>query len=119
MQNLPGKRRGNKLQKFMWLICLARNAVVVITGMVLAYCLSLYGQEPFKITGNIMAGLPSFQPPPFSTTHKNETYNFVDMMNILGTSVISVPLIALLESIAVAKAFGKYIIGILIISNHV
>ncbi|XP_001601834.2 uncharacterized protein LOC100117667 isoform X1 [Nasonia vitripennis] len=107
LKNLPGKRHGNWLKKCMWLICLARNAVVVITGMVLAYCLSLHGQEPFKITGNITAGLPSFQPPPFTTIHKNETYTFVDMMNILGSSVISVPLIALLESIAVAKAFAK------------
>ncbi|XP_031788537.1 uncharacterized protein LOC100117667 isoform X4 [Nasonia vitripennis] len=61
LKNLPGKRHGNWLKKCMWLICLARNAVVVIT----------------------------------------------DMMNILGSSVISVPLIALLESIAVAKAFAK------------
>ncbi|OXU20106.1 hypothetical protein TSAR_005452 [Trichomalopsis sarcophagae] len=110
LKNLPGKRHGgNGLQKCMWLICLARNAIVVIAGMVLAYCLSLYddGKVPFNITGNITEGLPPFQPPPFSTTHKNETYSFIDMMNVLGSSVISVPLIALLESIAIAKAFAK------------
>ncbi|XP_023247261.1 sodium-independent sulfate anion transporter-like isoform X1 [Copidosoma floridanum] len=105
LKNLPGKRRGNLAQKCMWLICLARNAVVVVTGMSIAY--SLRDIEPFKITVNITEGLPPFGPPPFTTTHNNVTYNFVDMLQIYGGSVISVPLIALLESIAIAKSFAK------------
>ncbi|KAJ8678533.1 hypothetical protein QAD02_014320 [Eretmocerus hayati] len=107
LKNLPGKRQGNIAQKAMWLIGLARNAVVVISGIVLAYWLSVYGHEPFKITGNITEGLPPISLPPFSTTHENQTYNFSDMLSIYGGSVISVPLIALLESIAIAKAFAK------------
>lgn len=91
----------------MWLAGLARNAVVVIAGIVLAYWLSVYGHTPFKITGNITEGLPPFGLPPFSTSHDNVTYTFQDMLKIYGSSVISVPLIALLESIAIAKAFGK------------
>lgn len=91
----------------MWLVCLARNAVIVITGMSLAYYLSLQGEIPFKITGNITEGLPPFGLPPFSTRHNNVTYSFGEMIQVYGSSVVSVPLIALLESIAIAKSFGN------------
>ncbi|KAL7303389.1 hypothetical protein TKK_0004574 [Trichogramma kaykai] len=107
LKNLPGNRRGSAGKKLMWIMTLSRNAVVVVLGMLLAYLLSLYGLSPFKITGDIAAGLPSLTPPPFSTTHNNVTYGFVDMVRIYGTSMASVPLIAVLESIAIAKSFAK------------
>ena len=91
----------------MWLTCLGRNAIVVVTGMIIAYSFSSYDPEPFIITGNITEGLPPFALPPFSTVYKNKTYNFLDMATELGSSIASVPLIAILESIAVAKAFGE------------
>lgn len=116
-QNLPGKRNGNKFEKSMWLIGLARNAVVVITGIILAYWLSVYGYTPFKITGNITEGLPPFGLPPFSSSHNNVTYDFRDMLTIYGSSVVSVPLIALLESIAIAKAFGKSDVHVALLSG--
>jgi sodium-independent sulfate anion transporter 11 len=94
----------------MWIISLARNAIVVVTGMVLAYGFSLAEYNPFKIIGMINEGLPAFALPPFSTSHNNQTYNFQDMIDILGSSIASVPLIALLESIAIAKAFGNFLI---------
>ncbi|XP_033211219.1 sodium-independent sulfate anion transporter-like isoform X2 [Belonocnema kinseyi] len=107
LKNLPGNKNGTGTEKAMWLICLGRNAVVVMTGMIIAFCLSSYDPEPFNITGNIMEGLPTFALPPFSTIHDNKTYNFLEMTTELGSSIASVPLIAILESIAVAKAFAK------------
>ncbi|CAB0038961.1 unnamed protein product [Trichogramma brassicae] len=107
LKNLPGNRRGSAGRKLMWIMTLSRNAVVVVLGMLLAYLLSLYGLSPFEITGDIAAGLPSLTPPPFSTAHNNVTYGFVDMVRIYGTSMASVPLIAVLESIAIAKSFAK------------
>lgn len=107
MKNLPGKKTGTGTEKAMWLVCLGRNAIVVMTGMIIAFCFSSYDPEPFKITGNIIEGLPPFALPPFSTVHDNKTYNFLDMTTELGSSIASVPLIAILESIAVAKAFGE------------
>ncbi|KAL9693744.1 hypothetical protein quinque_013029 [Culex quinquefasciatus] len=88
-------------------LSLSRNALVVIGGTVLAYLLSMGGETPFLLTGNVTSGLPSFQPPPFSTVVNNQTYSFSEMVSELGSSVIALPLIAILESIAIAKAFSK------------
>lgn len=87
---------------------LARNALVVIFGSVLAFLLTEAGQPPpFALTGQIKAGFPPVQPPPFSTIVGNQTYEFTDMVGVLGTSLVSMPLIAILEIVAVAKAFCK------------
>lgn len=66
----------------------------------------------YSNTGNVEGGLPKFQPPPFSTTIINENnqtifMNFQDMVTTLGTGIISLPMISVLETIAIAKAFGK------------
>ncbi|XP_054000598.1 sodium-independent sulfate anion transporter-like isoform X2 [Hylaeus anthracinus] len=107
LKNLPGKKNGTAFQKFLWVISLARNAVVVIVGIILSYALFSYGIKPFKITGNITEGLPPFGLPPFSIVTKNHTYNFMELVSELGSTTISVPLIAILESIAISKAFAK------------
>ncbi|XP_043283268.1 sodium-independent sulfate anion transporter-like isoform X2 [Venturia canescens] len=106
-KHLPQNRNGTLLQKCMWLISLGRNAIVVVTGILLAYLLSINGHAPFTIIGNITGGLPPFTPPPFSTVIGNATYNFKDMFDELGASLATVPLISILESIAIAKSFAK------------
>ncbi|XP_055632192.1 sodium-independent sulfate anion transporter-like isoform X2 [Toxorhynchites rutilus septentrionalis] len=88
-------------------VSLSRNAVVVIGGTILAYCLSTDGTAPFLLTGNVTSRLPPVQPPPFSTVVNNQTYEFLDMVSELGTSLFAIPLIAILEIIAIAKAFSK------------
>lgn len=91
----------------MWIISLGRNAVVVIFGIILAYVLSTYNIQPFYITGNITEGIPPFALPPFATFANNRTYNFLEMATEFGGSLVSVPLIAILESIAIGKVFGE------------
>lgn len=91
----------------MWLLSLARNAIMVIFGTVLTYILMQNGEEPFKITGKVQEGLPEFKPPPFSTNFQNGTYSFMDMAEQFGGSIIFVPIVGILESIAIAKAFCK------------
>ena len=112
---LPGKVRFG-LSKTVWILSTARNAVVVVICALMAY-----GFDPvlpegkdssrnttFILTGNIKAGLPPFAPPPFSTTGANGTYiGFGEMVHDLGSALIIIPLIAILENIAIAKAFGK------------
>lgn len=57
--------------------------------------------------GEIAPGLPEFKPPPFSTNGTNGTYvGFSDMIANVGTGVIIIPLISILESIAIASAFS-------------
>ncbi|KOC65147.1 Sodium-independent sulfate anion transporter, partial [Habropoda laboriosa] len=106
-KNLPGKKNGTPFEKFMWVTSLARNAVVVIFGIILSYSLYAYDLKPFKITGNITKGLPPLELPPFSIVRGNDTYNFKELVSELGSTVVSVPLIAILESIAIAKAFAR------------
>ena len=73
----------------------------------------------FTLTGQIEGGLPSFQPPPFSLELNTSTeagsweltyQGFGDMISTLGAAVIIIPIIAILESVAIAKAFGKIIV---------
>lgn len=104
---MPGKKFGTPIEKFMWVTSLARNAIVVIAGIVIVYVLLLYDIKPVQITGNITEGLPPFSLPPFSVINGNHTYTFFELVGELGGSLVSVPFIAILESIAIAKAFGE------------
>ena len=107
----------NVLSKLIWVISTARNAIIVVTCTVMAYGLDPEipeGEEnkrntTFILTGNIKAGLPEFQPPPFSfnDTEKNVTYNFGEMVSELGAAIAILPLLAILGNVAIAKAFCK------------
>ncbi|XP_053680352.1 sodium-independent sulfate anion transporter-like [Anopheles nili] len=88
-------------------LALSRNAVVVIGGAALAYYFSTVGSHPFSLTGTVTPGLPPVKLPPFSTTLHNQTLEFSEMTSKLGSSIIALPLIAILETIAIVKAFSK------------
>lgn len=87
------------------MLSLARNALVVIVGTILAYCLREY--EPFKITGDVRGGFPHVQPPPFHTSFNGTNFTFPDMITDYGTSLVFIPIVAILEAISIAKAFSK------------
>ena len=102
--------------------------MVVIICLVLAWCLDpeLHSckTEPeecvFTLTGSIESGLPAFQPPPFFLSASNSSFNgkssdqesvsFTEMAGKLGSAIIIIPIIAILESVAIAKAFGKQLL---------
>ncbi|XP_026468297.1 sodium-independent sulfate anion transporter-like isoform X1 [Ctenocephalides felis] len=86
---------------------LGRNAIAVIGGTLLAYLFSINDMTPFKLTGKVGEGLPPFRPPPLSTVVNNQTIGFMEMVQHLGGSVAALPLVSILESIAIAKAFSK------------
>jgi len=58
-------------------------------------------------TGNITQGLPDFQLPPFGFSNGNYTVTFTDMCSEMGAGIAILPLVAMLEVIAVCKAFCK------------
>jgi len=68
----------------------------------------------FILTGNIQRGLPAFQSPPFSVnistgnaTHQTfEMIGFSEMVSELGSAIIILPLLVILENVAIAKAFA-------------
>ncbi|KAM7345057.1 sodium-independent sulfate anion transporter isoform 2-T2 [Cochliomyia hominivorax] len=97
---------GNRI--FWKYVSLSRNSVAVIVGTFLAYILSRDGSQPFRVTGNVTAGLPPFKPPPFGGAVINGTQvSFQEMMNTVGASFASIPLVSILEVVAIAKAFSK------------
>jgi solute carrier family 26 (sodium-independent sulfate anion transporter), member 11 len=67
----------------------------------------ILGSTPFNLTGDVASGLPSITLPPFSTTFEGVYYNFIDMIRTLGLSTFSLPLISIIEAIAIAKSFNR------------
>nr|CAD7431629.1 unnamed protein product [Timema monikensis] len=94
------------LGQMLWLISTGRNILVVVVCAVMAYTFKLHDVEPFLLTGYVKPGLPPFQPPPFTATVGNTTYSFLDMTSSLGSALFVVPLLAILENVALAKVFS-------------
>lgn len=107
-QKLTKKQQA--LAKTLWLISTSRNAIVVILCSTIAYVYESTGNgSPVILTGAVKPGLPGLSLPPFSTTINNKTVEFDEMLNDLGTSVVLVPIIAVLGNVAIAKAFGNFL----------
>lgn len=99
------------IEKSIWLLSTSRNALVVVGCSFMSYYFETRTDEsssPFILTGNVRSGMPTFQLPPFETQVGNKTYNFIEMCNELGTSILMIPVIAVLGNVAIAKAFGMY-----------
>lgn len=78
----------------------------------MAYSFKATSEIPFKVIGYIPAGLPNFELPKFSLT-ANETDSgndegFFEIVSEMGSGLIVVPLISLMENIAICKAFGEF-----------
>ncbi|KAG7491184.1 hypothetical protein MATL_G00000200 [Megalops atlanticus] len=85
-----------------------RNALVVVAATCVAYSWELSGLHPFTITGQTSSGLPAFTVPSFSETTPNGTViSFSEIALDLGGGLAVIPLMGLLESIAIAKAFAS------------
>nr|CAH7755569.1 unnamed protein product [Callosobruchus chinensis] len=95
----------------LWLIGTARNAILVVVCGFLGYSFHQNGAIPFKVIGVVPQGLPDVKLPPFGYEREiNGTIartTFFDMVTQLGSGIIVVPLIGILENIAVCKAFCK------------
>ncbi|KAK9887725.1 hypothetical protein WA026_000043 [Henosepilachna vigintioctopunctata] len=109
---------GNKRTRFQiwrnrifWFIATSRNAIVVIVCGYVGYSFFQHGRVPFTLIGHVPQGLPSVQVPPFSHSKQvgNSTINvsFTEIVSDLGSNIIVVPLIALLEDIAICKVFSN------------
>lgn len=60
----------------------------------------------FELLGTIPSGFPPFKPPVFTFQNGDKTYTFVEICRNLGSALYITPLVAILESIAIAKSFG-------------
>lgn len=103
----PFTTRQKVAEKTLWVVSTARNAIVVIVASGMAAALYENGVEKFTLTGNITSGIPSFKPPSFTLVDGNRTYTAHDFFENLGLGVVMVPLVGIIEIIAVGKAFGR------------
>lgn len=96
------------ITKILWLISTCRNAIMVVATGVLGYWfVATHGQSPVVLMGPIPSGVPMPQLPPFSYVRAdNTTADFIDMVSELGSGLMVIPLIVLLEDIAICKAFS-------------
>lgn len=101
--------RQKYINKILWLISTSRNALIVVACSSIAYYYEKTSENgsPFLLTGTVRPGLPDFKFPPFQTQINNRTITFTEMVSDLGTSVILVPIIAVLGNVAIAKAFAS------------
>ncbi|XP_050764601.1 sodium-independent sulfate anion transporter [Gymnogyps californianus] len=91
----------------VWTSATARNALVVLFAGLVAYSFQVMGSQPFMLTGSIPRGLPAFRLPRFSMAAPNGTVTFQSMVEDMGVGLAVVPLMGLLETIAIAKAFAS------------
>lgn len=113
------------MDKVVWFICTARNAIVVIACLIIASVLDPDIEEcmlerencTFTLTGTIESGLPTLQLPQFGTfgslggngtemAADEEPTSLGTMISRLGLSLIIVPVVAIIDAAAIAKAFA-------------
>lgn len=92
----------------IWGVSTMRNALVVVGATVVSFSWEAYGHQVFSVTGETTEGLPPFKPPPTSDTTTNGTnVTFGEIVEGFGGGLAVIPFMGLLESIAIAKAFGS------------
>jgi len=102
---------GNVMSKSIWFLSTARNAICVFVCAGIA--VSIYdpsSEDTFKLIGNITAGLPPFAAPPFQIRNISSgevVLQTPELFTETGFSMIILPLVAILEAVAIAKAFCK------------
>uniref|UniRef100_A0A4W6CJE8 Sodium-independent sulfate anion transporter n=1 Tax=Lates calcarifer TaxID=8187 RepID=A0A4W6CJE8_LATCA len=95
-------------RKLVWAVTTMRNALVVVAASLVAFSWDAYGHHVFTITGKTSQGLPPFRPPPTSDTMANGTVvSFGEIVEDFGGGLAVIPIMGLLESIAIAKAFAS------------
>ncbi|KAL7637611.1 UNVERIFIED_CONTAM: hypothetical protein RMT77_012340 [Armadillidium vulgare] len=94
------------VRKILFYLNVGRNALIVFVASLIAF--SLDGDnQPFSLTGEVAAGIPSPKLPPFSITINNQTMTFEETIKDIGLGVIMVPLIGILNDVAVVSSFSK------------
>uniref|UniRef100_A0A0B7A0U8 STAS domain-containing protein n=1 Tax=Arion vulgaris TaxID=1028688 RepID=A0A0B7A0U8_9EUPU len=95
-------------RKVLWLIGTGGNAIVVIGAAGVVAGLEAHGMKGLiSVTGKIQAGMPPFKPPSFELRDGNVTLSSGDIFAKMGAGIGIVPLLALVENMAIGKAFAR------------
>ncbi|GLG95345.1 uncharacterized protein GBIM_02332 [Gryllus bimaculatus] len=99
--------------RVLWLVGTARNAILLLACGLVGHWLHHSHPDAVIVIGNVPSGLPAFKAPDFSISGNDtaeppiEAIGFFSMLGNLGSGIVVVPLVALLEDIAVCKAFAN------------
>jgi len=101
------------VRKTLWILGTARNALIVVSASVMAGVLDMYGHaDNITLTGNVTAGLPPFRFPNFTLDFVQPDGNHtilspLQVMGEIGPGIIIVPLMGIVESIAIGNSFAR------------
>lgn len=91
-------------------ICLSRNATIMCLGVLIAYMFTDEDYKgPFALASPITPKPPNFTFPRLSLISQGVRYGFIDIIRILGYSIITLPLVGVLEHTAIVKSFGRFL----------
>ena len=94
-------------KKIMKTLTLTRNAVVMFLTCIIAY---LWTDPPFALTGDVKKGFPDVGVPQLRLYDQNsnstERMTFTETLEFVGTGPVMVALVAILQNVAISKAFG-------------
>ncbi|KGL78895.1 Sodium-independent sulfate anion transporter, partial [Tinamus guttatus] len=93
--------------RIVWTSATARNALVVLFAGLVAYSFQVMGSQPFTLTGRIPRGLPAFRVPLPSLAFLLHRFPLVLVPQDMGAGLAVVPLVGLVETVAIAKAFAS------------
>lgn len=103
----------SKLQNFaaqsLWLVSTARNIIVVVCCGLIAYWFEHSDDSntpKFILSGNVTSGLPDIHIPPFEAQKNGTRYDFLSLCSEMGSAIIILPLLSILEDISLAKVFS-------------
>ena len=104
--------RETTLQTIFWGVGSIRNAIIVICTGLVAYFANLEENYGLTLTGFIPSGIPDISFPKMEETFISNngtevTWTFGDMAKNIGAGFIIVPIMAYLESYAMAKSFSR------------
>ncbi|CAL1540615.1 unnamed protein product [Lymnaea stagnalis] len=83
------------------------TAIVVVLCAGILAILEFYGNKSLTPTGYIKPGMPEIRIPDFSIHIGNYTMSEAEVFGKLGAGIIIVPIIALIEAMAIGKYFAR------------
>lgn len=95
--------------KLLWFLCIAKSALICIIGTIVAFVFYKCGyNDSFTLAGELPSGIPNIQVPLQSVAlPSNDTITTKDFLNGFGASLAVLPIIQFIQTISIAKAFGK------------
>ncbi|XP_055386116.1 sodium-independent sulfate anion transporter-like [Condylostylus longicornis] len=102
------KPSGRYLNVIVNYISLSKNGFLVIICAVASYIWVSNSPEneepPFRLSTDVVPGMPNFSFPSFTVEANNRTYTFLDICSELGMGIFVIPFVSLLTNISIAKA---------------